>query len=145
MADLPPNQSSDLTWLLSRLVETVPHTRSALLLSSDGMPKYFHGLTADDADRLAALASSLCSLAQRVGSSFGGGDGIRQVNAELDDVILLVTAAGAGTVLAVLADRDVNAGVLSYEMGQLSKKVPTYLATPARHDIAAPGSGSGRA
>ena len=133
MTDVPAGQTTDLTWLLSNLVHTVPHTRSALLLSSDGLAKYFHGLDHDDADKLAALASSLCSISRSVGGKFGSGHGVRQVVAELEDVMLFVTAAGRGTVLAVLAGSEADVGVLGYEMGQLVKRVPSFLATPERH------------
>ncbi|MDQ3576949.1 MAG: roadblock/LC7 domain-containing protein, partial [Actinomycetota bacterium] len=63
--------ADDLNWLLRRLVEEVPHTRSALLLSVDGIPKYWYGLDNDGADRLAALSSSMRSLANQVGMTFG--------------------------------------------------------------------------
>ena len=139
VSDLPTSHASDLGWLLSSLVHKVPHTRSALLLSSDGLKKYFHGLDADGADKLAAVASGLCSLARSAGVRFAGSDGVRQVVAELDDVLLFVTAAGPGAVLAVLAGRETDVGVLGYEMGHLVKRVPTYLATPARHAAAVPG------
>lgn len=133
----PSTPTSNLTWLLRNLIELVPHTRSAVLLSSDGLVKYAVGLTTDDADTLAAHASGLCSLSRGVGSRFGAsngnGSGLRQVVAELDDVLLFVTSAGMGTVLAVLAGRDADVGVLGYEMGQLVKRVPAHLATPARH------------
>ncbi|MGJ7908030.1 roadblock/LC7 domain-containing protein [Actinopolyspora sp. H202] len=126
-------QPQDLTWLLANLVNQVPHTRSALLLSTDAIPRFYHGLDRNDADRLASLASPLCSLVQEVGKYFGGGNGMRQANAELGDgSILAITAASAGSILAVLADSTVNAGVLSYEMQQLGKKVPSSLATPSR-------------
>jgi predicted regulator of Ras-like GTPase activity (Roadblock/LC7/MglB family) len=130
--------ADDLTWLLTRLAQAVPHTRSAVLLSADGIAKSWHGVDNDGADQLAAMASGLCSLSQQVGTRFGGGDGVRQVVAELGEIILFVTAASEGTVLAVLAGREVDAGILSYEMGRLSTQVPTYLATPSRH-----GSGNG--
>jgi predicted regulator of Ras-like GTPase activity (Roadblock/LC7/MglB family) len=139
MSDASLSPAADLTWLLSSLVQKVPHTRSALLLSADGLKKHFHGLDVDGADKLAAIASGLCSLARTAGVRFGGSDGVRQVVAELDDVVLFVTAAGPGAVLAVLAGRDADAGVLGYEMGQLVKRVPSYLATPARHAVATPG------
>lgn len=134
--------ADDLTWLLRRLVETVPNTQSALLLSTDGIAKYWHGLDTDGADTLAALASGLCSLAQQVGARFGGGDGVRQVNAELGRGILVTTAASAGTILAVLASRDVDAGILSYEMGKLCTQVPAHLATPSRRGTTAPYNGN---
>lgn len=56
--------SEDLSWLLTGLVNRVPHTRSALLLSSDGLVKAAEGLDTDAADQLAALASGLYSLAR---------------------------------------------------------------------------------
>jgi predicted regulator of Ras-like GTPase activity (Roadblock/LC7/MglB family) len=138
-SDVPPGQASDLTWLLTSLVQKVPETRSALLLSSDGLKKHFHGLDNDGADTLAAVASGLCSLARSAGGHFGGGDGVRQVVAELDDVLLFVSAAGPGAVLAVLASRGADVGILGYEMGQLIKRVPAYLSTPARQPAHAPG------
>ena len=125
--------ADDLTWLLVQLTNAVPHTRSALLLSADGMAKYWHGLDRDGADTLAALSSGLFSLSHQVGGRFGRGDGVRQVVSELDDIILFVTAASEGTVLAVLAGSEVDAGILSYEMERLRTRVPAYLATPGRH------------
>jgi predicted regulator of Ras-like GTPase activity (Roadblock/LC7/MglB family) len=75
-----------------------------------------------------------------VGVRFTGGDDVRQVVVELDTVLLFVTAAGAGTCLAVLADREADAAVLGYEMAMLIKSVRPYLATPARHEApAGPG------
>jgi predicted regulator of Ras-like GTPase activity (Roadblock/LC7/MglB family) len=64
---------------------------------------------------------------------FGGSDGVRQVVAELDDTLMFVSSAGYGSVLAVLADRETDAGVLGYEMSQLVKSVRPFLATPTRH------------
>ncbi|WP_433229977.1 roadblock/LC7 domain-containing protein [Micromonospora sp. CA-248260] len=129
--------SPELAWLLAGLVERVPHTRSALLLSSDGLPRAAHGLADDAADHLAAIASGLFSLARSVGERFDAGGGVRQVVAELDETLLFVTAAGDGAVLAVLADRQADAGVLGYEMSQMVKSVRPYLATPVR-DVGIP-------
>ncbi|MCW2642954.1 MAG: Roadblock/LC7 family protein [Dactylosporangium sp.] len=140
LSDVAPGQASDLAWLLSGLVQRVPHTRSALLLSSDGLKKAAHGLDADSADHLAAIASGLFSLARSAGHRFGGGDGVRQVVVELDDALLFVSTAGSGAVLAVLAARGADAGVLGYEMSQLVKSVRPYLATPARHAVGVPGN-----
>ncbi|HEV7933911.1 MAG TPA: roadblock/LC7 domain-containing protein [Actinomadura sp.] len=139
ISDVPPGQESDFAWLLSSLIEQVPHTRSAVLLSSDGLVNAVHGLQPDRADHLAAIASGLFSLARSAGTKFGAGDGVRQVVAELDDILLFVSSAGFGSVLTVLADREVDAGVLGYEMSQLVKSVRPFLATPARRTGAAPG------
>jgi predicted regulator of Ras-like GTPase activity (Roadblock/LC7/MglB family) len=129
---VPPSPSSDLAWLLSGLIERVHHTRSTVLLSTDGLTKAFHGLDMDRADQLAAIASGLISLARSTGANFGGNDRVRQVVVELDDALLFVSLAGFGSALAVLAGREADAGVLGYEMAQLIKSVRPFLATPAR-------------
>ena len=131
--------SQDLVWLLSGLIDRVPDARSALLLSSDGLRKAAHGLDDDGADHLAAIASGLFSLARSAGARFGGGDGVRQVVAELDESLLFVTTAGSGAVLAVIAGRAADPGVLGYEMAQMVKSVRPYLSTPTRQEVEFPG------
>lgn len=128
----PVRSAQHLVWLLSGLIERVPDTRSALLLSSDGLRKAAHGLDDDGADHLAAIASGLFSLARSAGTRFGGSDVVRQVVAELDDTLLFVSAAGSGAVLAVIAGKGADPGVLGYEMAQLVKSVRSHFATPVR-------------
>lgn len=125
-------QEADLGWLLKDLVERVPGTRGAVLLSADGLTKATHGIDTDGGEQLAAIASGLFSLARGAGGRFGASDRVRQVVVELDDLMLFVSWAGPGSVLAVLAGRDADAGVLGYEMSKLIKSVRPFLATPAR-------------
>lgn len=130
--EVSQGKSPDLGWLLSGLVERVPHSHSALLLSADGLKKAYHGLGNDQADHLAAIASGLFSLARTAGTRFGGGGGVRQVVAELDDTLLFVSTAGYGAVLAVVAGREADAGMVGFEMTKLVKSVRPYLSTPPR-------------
>lgn len=132
VSDVQPARDPDLGWLLRSLVDNVPRTRSAVLLSADGLAIAAHGLSSDLADQLSAIASGLFSLARTAAGRFGGSDGVRQVVAEMDDTLLFVSSAGFGSVLTVLADREADAGVLGYEMAQLVKSVRPFLATPAR-------------
>lgn len=132
LSDVPPSQPQDLSWLLAGLLERVPLTRGALLTSADGLPKAARGMHQDAVDQLAALASGLFSMARNVGIIAGEAEGVRQVVAELDTTLLFVAAAGSGTVLAVLASRGTDAGVLGYEMAQLVKSVGPYLVTRER-------------
>jgi predicted regulator of Ras-like GTPase activity (Roadblock/LC7/MglB family) len=104
--------SEDLSWLLSGLVQRVPHTRSALLLSSDGLVMASDGMDKDAADHLAALASGLYSLARSAGKRFDDGDDVRQIVTELSSSLLFVSAAGQGALLAVLAGREADVPVL---------------------------------
>ncbi|MFE3995767.1 roadblock/LC7 domain-containing protein [Streptomyces goshikiensis] len=129
---------SDLDWLLGGLVQRVPHAQSAVLLTADGLVTCVHGLDPDSADHLAALASGLYSLGRSAGSRFGDGAQVRQVVVELDTALVFVSAAGSGTCLAVLADREADAGVLGYEMAMLVKSVRPYLTAPPRRPAAAP-------
>jgi len=131
-SDVPAGPGSDPGWLLGNLIEQVPRTRSAVLLSADGMVTAEHGLGRDDADRLAPLTSSLCGIARTVAVTFDGKDGVRQVVIEMDSTMLFASSAGHNSVLAVLADRSVNAGVLGYEMTQLVKSVQPFLASQPR-------------
>jgi predicted regulator of Ras-like GTPase activity (Roadblock/LC7/MglB family) len=133
VSDFSSGREADLGWLLRGLVERVPRTRSAVLLSADGLAIAAHGLSPDAADQLSAIASGLLSLARSAATRFGQSDGVRQVVAELDDTLLFVSAAGFGSVLTVLADREADAGVLGYEMSQLVKSVRPFLTTLPRN------------
>jgi predicted regulator of Ras-like GTPase activity (Roadblock/LC7/MglB family) len=145
VSDMRPGQTQNLDWLLAGLVQRVPHTRSALLLSSDGLVKAYDGLeTTDEADHLAALASGLHSLGRSAGVRFAAGADVRQVVVELDTALLFVSAAGSGACLAVLAQREADAAVLGYEMAMLVKSVRPYLATPARQQAPSAPHDAGR-
>jgi predicted regulator of Ras-like GTPase activity (Roadblock/LC7/MglB family) len=103
-----------------------------VLLSADGLPTGAHGLDRDHADQLAAIASNLFSTARAAGLRFGGSDGVRQVVAELEAMMLFVSSAGDRSVLAVLAGHEADARLVGYEMTQLVTSVRPFLATPVR-------------
>ncbi|WP_062213761.1 roadblock/LC7 domain-containing protein [Streptomyces sp. NBRC 109706] len=131
-SDPPRGQQPDLGWLLTGLVERVPHARSALLLSTDGLVKAAHGLERDAAEQLAALASGLHALARGAGARFAEGGEVRQVVVEWESALLSVASAGQGSVLAALADRRADVAVLGYELTLLVKSVRSVLETPLR-------------
>jgi predicted regulator of Ras-like GTPase activity (Roadblock/LC7/MglB family) len=139
-SEAPTGHASDLDWLMSGLVQRVPHTSSAVLLSRDGLVKSAHGLDRTGADHMAALASGLYSLGRSAGVRFGDGGDVRQVVVELDSSLLFVSTAGSGTCLAVLADREADAAVLGYEMAMLVKSVRPYLVTAPRQPVGRPSA-----
>jgi predicted regulator of Ras-like GTPase activity (Roadblock/LC7/MglB family) len=56
----------------------------------------------------------------------------------MDHFYLVVTSAGAGACLALLADVDADMGMVAYEMNLLVKRVGTYLSSEPRvADVAA--------
>lgn len=132
--DSDTSARSDLSWLLENLCGRVPHSRAAVLLSSDGIKRAVHGLTADGADHLSAVASGLWSIVRSAGKHFGSGPQARQVIAELEGALLFVSAAGQGSVLAVLAGPEADPGTVGFEMNRLIQQVTSSLGTPARNE-----------
>ena len=130
-----------LNWLLENLVSTVHRVRQAVILSPDGLPLgNSPGLSADDADHLAALAAGVQSLARGAGQRFSGGE-VRQTIIEMDAALLFITAAGQGTCLAVLADVDADAGLIAYEMAVLVKRVGQHMVANPRFPASHPAFG----
>ncbi|NYI08189.1 roadblock/LC7 domain-containing protein [Allostreptomyces psammosilenae] len=126
------NQPGELNWLLDDLVARVPPVRHAVVLSNDGLAMGASaGLSREDGEHLAAVASGLNSLAKGAGRHFKAG-AVRQTMIELEDAFLFVTAAGSGTCLAVLADAQSDVGMIAYEMALLVKRVGEHLATEPR-------------
>ncbi|MCW8384647.1 roadblock/LC7 domain-containing protein [Streptomyces justiciae] len=122
----------DLDWLLDGLVEQVPGTRHAVVLSDDGLVvSQSSSLDRGDAERLAAVATGQQSLARGVGALFDGGP-VHQVIVELADLWLFVSAAGRGTHLAVVASQEVDAELMAVAMHTLMQQVGRHLGTEVR-------------
>jgi predicted regulator of Ras-like GTPase activity (Roadblock/LC7/MglB family) len=118
---------TQLTWLLDDMVSRVPHLQQAALLSRDGLiAGASAGLGRDDAEHLAALAAGLASLASGGCSYFGIGR-VQQTVIEASGGFLFVTAAGAGSCLAVLAAPEADVGLLGYEMAVLVKRAGRHM------------------
>jgi predicted regulator of Ras-like GTPase activity (Roadblock/LC7/MglB family) len=122
----------DLTWLLDDLVGRVKQAEHAVVLSVDGLLKASsHGLSKDDGEHLAAIASGIQSLARGAGNRFKGGP-VQQVIVEMAESFLLITAAGHGACLAVLASEDADLGLIAYEMAMLVTRADRFLTSPKR-------------
>ena len=124
--------SVDLTWLLDDLVGRVKQAEHAIVLSVDGLlMAASRGMDRDDAEHLSAVAAGIQSLARGAGKRFGGGP-VQQTIIEMQSSFLLVTAAGHGACLAVLAAEDADLGLIAYEMAMLVTRAGKYLASPSR-------------
>ncbi|WP_418960931.1 roadblock/LC7 domain-containing protein [Streptomyces tritici] len=127
-----PHRSGELDWLLDDLVVRVNEVRHTVVLSNDGLAVgASSGLSREDAEHLAAIASGFHSLAKGAGRQFGTG-GVRQTMVEMDDGFLFVAAAGDGSCLAVLSSVAADIGLIAYEMARLVKRVGEHLYTPPR-------------
>jgi len=126
------NQSAHLTWLLDDLVERVPTAQQAVVLSADGLLMGSSGgMNREDAEHLSAMAAGFQSLAKGASRHFRAGP-VRQTVVEMEEAFLIVTAAGQGACLAVLAGSDADLGLIAYEMAMLVTRVGDVLHAPAR-------------
>jgi predicted regulator of Ras-like GTPase activity (Roadblock/LC7/MglB family) len=121
-----------LNWLLDDLISRVVGAQNAVVLSTDGLcVGRSEGLKREDGEHLAAMASAFQSLALGVGRHFDGGQ-VRQTVVEMDHAFMVVTAAGSGACLALLAAEDADIGMVAYEMNLMVKKVGSYLVAKLR-------------
>lgn len=126
-----------LNWLLDGLLDRVPETLHVIVLSQDGLLlARSRDVSKDDADHMSALASGLHSLSQGAARRFHGGR-VRQTVIEMENVLLLITAGGDGSRLALLATEKVDAGMAAYEMAKVVQQVGTHLAAAPRLEVAA--------
>jgi len=125
-----------LDWLLENLLEKTPGARHALVLSRDGLKLCLSsGLSVDQADQLAAIASGIQSLSHGASIEFGDGSGgVRQSMTEFHGGILFIVEAGVGAHLAVISEGDADAGVIGHNMSELVEQIGGYLrAEPRLH------------
>lgn len=132
-------QRLNMDWMLEELASSVPQTRNVVVLSSDGLCMAQSGTEKDTADRLAAACAGLQSLSAAVGAEFPQGDGrMKLVVIEVDGGFFYLMAAGAGAYLAVLADDDVDAGLIGQRMRDLVARIGQHLTSPPRADRQVP-------
>ena len=123
-------EARNLNWLVSNFVAAVPGVTQATVVSSDGLlVAMSDGLERVAADRLAAVAAGLQSIARGASGPLGGG-GVQEVIVEMENVILFVMSVSETSVLAVTATRPCDVGLVGYEMAVLVERCATAL-TPA--------------
>jgi predicted regulator of Ras-like GTPase activity (Roadblock/LC7/MglB family) len=121
-----------LNWLLDDLVRRLAGAEKAVALSGDGLP-LGRSATVDreSAEHLAAMASAFQSLSRGVGTTFGKGL-VQQTVVELEYGYLVVTEAGAGACLALIASAHADLGLVAYEMNVIVQQVGGSLSASPR-------------
>ena len=100
----------DLRWLLDDFIGRVAAADRMVALSADGLLiGRSSSLPNEDAEHLSAIASAFQGLARGAARHFASG-GVRQTLVEMDNAFLVVTAAGRGACLAVLASDKADLG-----------------------------------
>ncbi|MER5207482.1 roadblock/LC7 domain-containing protein [Streptomyces sp. NPDC002825] len=126
----------NMDWMLTDLVSSVPYVRHVVVLSSDGLSIGQANTAPDTADAIAAACSGIQSLARAIAQMFPQGDGsTHMVGIEADGGYFSLMAAGPGAYLAVLADPEVDAGLLGDRMRTLVIRIGQHMTSPPREDV----------
>jgi predicted regulator of Ras-like GTPase activity (Roadblock/LC7/MglB family) len=136
MTDLSHN-AKNLNWLVQTFVRDVPGVRDAMVVSADGLAiATSQGLTREDADRLAAVASGLISLAYGTAARFRGG-AVHEIIIEMDALFLFVSGISDGSCLCVVSDAGCDVGLVGYEMAVLVERAGVVLTPELRAELQA--------
>jgi predicted regulator of Ras-like GTPase activity (Roadblock/LC7/MglB family) len=126
------SQNQPYYWMLDELVDAVDRAVCAVVVSADGLVvQKSNGISRDDADALAALASSLASVTSAFSDRFAGGP-VSQTIVELQNQYLVVRTAGPNARLALITDADADLGQVAYEMNRLIRQVGRKLGSTTR-------------
>ncbi|MGC0400304.1 putative regulator of Ras-like GTPase activity (Roadblock/LC7/MglB family) [Streptomyces sp. SAI-126] len=122
----------NIGWLLERLEET-DGVEYAVLVAADGMsPDYTPRLPQEQAEKIAAITSTLWAASRAYDRETGGG-GVRQFVMESVDHISLLIPAGENTMLSVrTSSPNVDIGVISEAALRLAGSVGDQLGVKTR-------------
>lgn len=122
---------------------------ATVLLSQDGLPLASSGISRDDADHLAALATGLHGLARNAANRFSpNGTGVRQTIVELHSTqgatrFLIIGRAGNDHLLAVLTALNTDLGDVAFQMAGLARQISGTVVTRSATTGTATGGDTG--
>jgi predicted regulator of Ras-like GTPase activity (Roadblock/LC7/MglB family) len=127
-----PAEPQDPDQLLADLAGRVPEVRHALVVSADGVALATSGpALAGHLERLAAITSSLISLAAGAATVSGSGP-VTQAVVVMEQGTFVIMAVDEGASLAVLTAADADLDQVAYEMTMLVERSASTLTSPAR-------------
>lgn len=131
------NPADNLTWLLERLVGTVPGIKQAVVVSSDGLAMAkSEGVDRETAERLAAVSSGMIGLAYGSAGRFGAGP-VSNVIVEMQNGWLFVTGIRDGSLICCLTEKDIDMGAIAFEMSIFVQRVGDSLTSDVRQELKA--------
>jgi len=129
-AEAPSIDRHQLNWLLGNFVHQTDGVRDAVAVSSDGLlVASSDGLNRAEADQLAAIVSSMASLARSASRRYDF-DGLKLVMIEMCRGFLVISVIAGGSCLGVVAGGDSDLGLMGYEISMLADRFGDLL-TPA--------------
>lgn len=125
-----PPSGQTFNWLLANFVRDTDGVRDAIAVSSDGLLiATSDGLDRNEADNLAAIVSSMTSLARSAARRHDF-DGLKLIMIEMRRGFLLVSTVADGSCVGVLAEPTCDVGLIGYEIAVLVDRAGGLL-TPA--------------
>lgn len=129
-ADTRPADRHQFNWLLGNFVHHTDGVRDAVAVSSDGLLiAASDGLDRADADQLAAIVSSMASLARSASRRYDF-EGLKLVMIEMRRGFLVISVIPGGSCLGVVAGGDSDVWLVGYEISVLAERFGELL-TPA--------------
>lgn len=131
------NPAENLSWLLERLIGTVPGIKQAVVVSSDGLAlAKSDGVDRETAERLAAVSSGMIGLAYGSAGRFGAGP-VSNVIVEMQNGWLFVTGIRDGSLICCLTEKDIDMGAIAFEMSIFVQRVGDSLTADVRQELKA--------
>ncbi|WP_328471070.1 roadblock/LC7 domain-containing protein [Actinoplanes sp. NBC_00393] len=125
-----PADRHQFNWLLGNFVQQTDGVRDAVAVSSDGLLiAASAGLGRAEADQLAAIVSSLASLARSASRRYEF-DGLKLIMIEMHRGFLVISVIPGGSCLGVVATGECDLGLVGYEISVLAERFGELL-TPA--------------
>ena len=122
----------DLSWLVTDFTLRVADVAHAVVVSADGVPLALsEGIPEQAAEQLSAITSGLASLIQGAARIFEAGLPT-QALVDMQGGLMLIKAVSDGSTLAVLAARECDTDLVSYEMSRLVEAVGEALSPALR-------------
>ena len=124
----------DLDWLVTDFTARVADVAHAVVVSADGVPlAVSENIPGAFGEQLAAITAGLVSLMEGAARIFEAGQPM-QALVEMDGGLMLLKSISGGSSLAVLAARECDTDLVSYEMTLLVEAVGEVL-TPAVRQV----------
>lgn len=131
------NPAENLSWLLERLIGTVPGIKQAVVVSSDGLAlAKSDGVDRETAERLAAVSSGMIGLAYGSAGRFGAGP-VSNVIIEMQNGWLFITGIRDGSLICCLTEKDIDMGAIAFEMSIFVQRVGDSLTADVRQELKA--------
>ncbi len=128
-------EAQNFNWLVSGFVDRVPGVSHAVVVSSDGLlVALSRHIPRHAGDQLAVISSSLSSLVASAAALFEG-EKVRHTVVEMRRGYYIVMSIRDGSILATLASREADVGLVGYEMARLAKQAGALLTPALRNEL----------